>query len=156
VRLGAILGAGERARSIASAIESARHALRRRAGPPFRYLYFVWRRPFLVAGQGTFIDALLGEAGGINCAPPERGRYPELAIEEVEATDADVLLLSSEPFPFREKHRSELAGRFPRERILLVDGELLSWHGVRMAEGLLYLGEIGKRVGALLGNEGKG
>jgi ABC-type Fe3+-hydroxamate transport system substrate-binding protein len=145
--LGAILGEEEPAARIASAIERARNALQVDRPLPFRYLYFIWRRPFMVAGPGTFIEGFLAEAGGINVAPGDRGRYPELVMTEIEATEADVLLLSSEPYPFGEGQRLELAASFPRCRVLLVDGELLSWHGVRMIEGLPYLGSLARRIG---------
>ncbi len=153
LRLGGILGTDERARAITSSIERARLDLRRGGVRPFRFLYFIWRRPFMVAGPETFIDGLLAEAGGINCAPRDRGRYPELGAEEVETAGADVLLLSSEPFPFRDVHRTELRARFAADRILLVDGELLSWHGVRLIEGLPYLGNLTRHIGDLLPNE---
>lgn len=142
--LGDVLEVEERAAALASEIDGARLALHQVA-KRFRYLYFIWRRPFMVAGPDTFIDGLLTEAGGRNCAPRDRGRYPQLGIDEIERTDADVLLLSSEPFPFREAHRLELASRVSGDRVLLVDGELLSWHGVRMIEGLRYLGELARR-----------
>jgi hypothetical protein len=50
------------------------------------------------------------------------------------------VLLSSEPFPFKEKHLEELSQLtgFPRERFALVDGELLSWHGSRTPLGIDY------------------
>jgi ABC-type Fe3+-hydroxamate transport system substrate-binding protein len=149
--LGARLGLPEHADALVSDIERARDRLRARARP-FRYLYFVWRRPYRVAAPDTFIAAFLAEAGGINAAPSDRGRYPEVQVFEVESSDADVLFLSSEPFPFREEHaaelRSALARRF-RERVQLVDGELLSWHGARLRHGVPYLARLADRIASL-------
>ena len=141
--LGALLGSPERGAALADEIEAARVGLPAR---PFRYLYLIWRRPYMAAGPGTFLDSFLGEAGGVNAAPADRGRYPELEDSEIAGSGADVVLLSSEPFPFRDEHRDELAPRFPRERILLVDGELLSWHGVRLREGVPYLRQLARSV----------
>jgi ABC-type Fe3+-hydroxamate transport system substrate-binding protein len=143
--LGSVLGEPDRGEQLARDIERERSKL---APSPrsFRYLYLIWRRPYMAAGPGTFVDSFLGEAGGVNAAPTDRGRYPEITADEVGASDADVLLLSSEPFPFRDAHRSELAGRLPEDRILLVDGELLSWHGVRLREGVRYLLLLQSRI----------
>lgn len=150
--LGALLGVPERTFALVSDIERARRAMRESARP-FRYLYFVWRRPYMVAARGTFIASLLAEAGGINVAPADRGRYPEVQAGDVESSNADVLLLSSEPFPFREEHASELRSALAgdlRERILLVDGELLSWHGARLRDGVPYLARLSERIASLI------
>jgi ABC-type Fe3+-hydroxamate transport system substrate-binding protein len=146
--LGARLGVAEQAESVVSQIERARLSLRE--SRPFRYLYFVWRRPYMVAGEGTFIASFLGEAGGINAAPAGRGRYPEVDAAFIESSGADVLLLSSEPFPFREEHAAELGsalGRRFEKRILPVDGELLSWHGARLSQGVPYLARLVAQLG---------
>jgi ABC-type Fe3+-hydroxamate transport system substrate-binding protein len=150
--LGVRLGVPEPADAIGSDIDRARRALRESARP-FRYLYFVWRRPYLVASSDTFIAGFLAEAGGINVAPTDRGRYPEVEAQEIESSDADVLLLSSEPFPFGEADaselRSKLGSRF-RECVVLVDGELLSWHGARLRHGVPYLARLKQRIAGLM------
>jgi ABC-type Fe3+-hydroxamate transport system substrate-binding protein len=151
--VGGLVGEEERASALVREIEAALREVRSQARA-FRYLYLIWRKPYMVAGPGTFVDALLAEAGGIDAAPTGRGRYPEMSIEEIAATEADVLFLSSEPFPFRERHRQELLGAFPErrsdDRVLLVDGELLSWHGARLREGIPYLGALGGRIDEML------
>jgi ABC-type Fe3+-hydroxamate transport system substrate-binding protein len=134
--LGELLDEPEAALSIAEEIERALAAVRTAARRSKRYLYFIWRRPYMVAGPGTFIDALLAEAGFVNASPADRGRYPEMGSEEIARSGAEVFFLSSEPFPFVEKHRAELGAE---TRTVLVDGELLSWHGARLALGLPYL-----------------
>jgi len=92
----------------------------------------------MAVGPDTFLSAMLGEAGGINeCTGADR--FPVVTLEELRARKG-VLLLSSEPFPFADRHVAALleAG-VARERIHLVDGELLSWHGSRLRLGLPYL-----------------
>jgi len=42
------------------------------------------------------------------------------------------VLLSSEPYPFRDKHREELQALLPHATIRLVDGEMFSWYGSRL------------------------
>ena len=101
----------------------------------------------MVAGPETFIEALLAEAGFVNAAPRAQGRYPEMGIADIARSGADVLLLSSEPFPFEEKHRAELISELGTDAAaLLVDGELLSWHGARLRLGLPYLRSLAERV----------
>ena len=143
-KLSRLLGAPENGERLADAIERERAKLR--PGDGFRYLYFIWQEPFMVAGVDTFIDALLAEAGGVNCAPDDRGRYPAMTEDDVRQSDAEVLLLSSEPFPFDDGHAEALDARFPGQEVRLVDGQLLSWHGARLREAFPYLGELAASV----------
>ncbi|HSF17441.1 MAG TPA: helical backbone metal receptor [Vicinamibacteria bacterium] len=141
--LGKLLGFDRAAQELASKIERRHQALRAK---PFRYIYLIWKRPYMAVGPDTFVDALLSEAGGINAAPT-RGRYPEMTVEELESSSTDVILLSTEPFPFTEEHATELLSQIRdpdrfRGRILIVDGQLLSWHGARLVEGLPYLAKL--------------
>jgi ABC-type Fe3+-hydroxamate transport system substrate-binding protein len=117
-----------------SAIAAARATVPR---APFRYVYLVWRRPWMAAGPDTFVAAMLAEAGGVNVVP--QGRYPEVEVGLLR--EADLVLLPSEPFPFQERHAAELgaATGLPLHRFRKVDGAMLSWHGTRMAQGLAYL-----------------
>jgi len=118
-----------------AAIERARGALRAARGDrTFRYAYLIWREPWMAAGADTFIASMLAEAGGVNALAGWQGRFPPIDPTALGAADLDVVLLSSEPFPFRERHRAELAAAsdLPLDRIRFVDGELMSWHGARM------------------------
>lgn len=116
-------------------------AIARRGARPFSYSYLCWWRPAMAASADTFIAAMLAEIGGRNVLAGDV-RYPIVQAEDVR--EADVLLLSSEPFPFAEKHRQEVAdwAGLPQERVLRVDGEACSWHGARMAEGFRALAEL--------------
>ncbi|HYN87051.1 MAG TPA: helical backbone metal receptor, partial [Ardenticatenaceae bacterium] len=103
----------------------------------WRYAYLIWRDPWMAAGTDTFISAMIGEAGGRNVL---EGRYPSLTLEDLLALAPDMVFLPSEPYPFAEAHLDELIGAgFGDGRLRLVDGEFLSWHGVRLLEGLPYL-----------------
>ncbi len=145
--LGHLLGEPKAALTLAEEIEQALARLRGDKWRPTRYLYFIWRRPYMVAGPETFIEALLAESGLLNAAPRNRGRYPEMGIEEIARSGAEVLLLSSEPFPFEEKHRAELIAELGNDaRAVLADGELLSWHGARLRQGLPYLRSLAERI----------
>jgi len=145
--LGTLLGhVGESTRLVESITrERVTLSETRRGTAGFRFLYLIWKNPYMVAGRDTFIDALLSEAGGENGAP-DRGRYPEVTREEIDAIDPDVVLLSSEPFPFSEDHARELRTPGCPLAVRLVDGRLLSWHGSSLRLALVYLRELSVSV----------
>jgi ABC-type Fe3+-hydroxamate transport system substrate-binding protein len=136
--MGTLLGRHEQGEALALQVEQALAEARAYAPTePRTYAYLIWRDPWLVAGQETFISDLLAQGGGHN---PFTGRYPEVTLDELH--DVERVLLASEPFPFAEQHREELlAAGFAPEQVRLVDGERLSWHGVRLLRGLPYLRE---------------
>ncbi len=128
-RWGDRLERSDEAEVAARAIEARLDALasRPRSHP---FLYFIWRRPWMVAGQETYVDALLGLGGGRNAE--SRSGYVEVELE-----DARLLaLLSDEPFPFKESHRAEVQAQMPSADVQLVGGDDLCWHGVRTIRGL--------------------
>lgn len=119
-------------------ISRARAAARQAASsrPPFTYAWLIWRRPWMAVGGDTFTSRLLSELGGTNVFADSKSRFPELTPHDFAARDPDRVLLSSEPFPFKDKHRDELvrATGLPADRFAFVDGELGTWHGVRLAQ----------------------
>ncbi len=112
------------------------HRLQRQ--PHRKVLYFIWKSPWMLAGRDTFIDHMLSVNGFTNLASATR--YPEIAIESLmdykEVTD---VFLSSEPYPFQERHVAELREVLPASvRITLVDGTYFSWYGSRIKEAFAY------------------
>ncbi|HCS21132.1 MAG TPA: cobalamin-binding protein [Bacteroidetes bacterium] len=105
-----------------------------------RVLYAIWKSPWMFAGQHTFISSMLELAGFSNVCPGER--YPELNEDEFIALKADLILLSSEPYPFSFGHIRELEAKVRDSRILLVNGEMFSWYGSRMTEFPAYLDNL--------------
>jgi ABC-type Fe3+-hydroxamate transport system substrate-binding protein len=140
--IGSAIGMTEEAERIALDIETREQRVRAAAAgrPPVRFAYLIWREPIMVAGTGTFVDALLGLAGGENVFTDSAERYPTVTATELADANPAAILLSSEPFPFQERHADELSGLtgLPREAFHLVDGELLSWHGSRTPLGIDY------------------
>ncbi len=128
--LGELTDRRERGQALAAEVRAGFAALAP-AATPRRVAYLIWRRPYMAAGGGTFVDDVL-RRGGLANAFGDRPRYPEVSAEEL--AGADALLLSSEPFPFAEKHRDELAAQAPGVPALLVDGELFSWWGSRLCD----------------------
>jgi ABC-type Fe3+-hydroxamate transport system substrate-binding protein len=95
-----------------------------------RTAYFIWRKPYMVAGKRTFIDAMLQKCGLVNVFEIER--YPEIDADVLVRANPDVILLSSEPYPFKEKHIAEFKAMLPGATIKVVDGEMFSWYGSRL------------------------
>lgn len=95
-----------------------------------RALYLMWKNPWMGAGKFTFINSMMEGIGLTNVL--QSTRYPELQAEEIQKLNPEVVLLSSEPFPFNERHRAELKQHLPKAKIILVDGEMFSWYGSRL------------------------
>lgn len=102
----------------------------------YKVLYFIWNSPKMVAGSNTFIDEMLNVAGFENLAPTER--YPEISDDEIAGLNPEVILLSSEPYPFKEKHIKRFKDISPNSIIKIVDGELFSWYGSRLLKAPTY------------------
>ncbi len=96
-----------------------------------RVAYFIWKNPTMVAASQTFIHEMLEMAGFENIFVTE-SRYPQISDEQLAAARPDLILLSSEPFPFKEKHVKEIQTVCPDADIRLVDGEIFSWYGNRL------------------------
>ena len=100
--------------------------------------YFIWRDPWMAAGNNTFIDDMLQRCGFTNAFANLDSRYPEISHLQLQTSHLDMILLSSEPYPFKEKHIAELQEIFPLAQIKLVDGELFSWYGSRLMKSARY------------------
>ena len=98
----------------------------------------------MVAGKGTFIDDMLQKCGLINVF--ENNRYPEIDDKTLITANPDVILLSSEPYPFRDKHITEFKALVPNSKVILVDGELFSWYGNRLLHAPQYFDKLVKRL----------
>ncbi|WP_188815262.1 ABC transporter substrate-binding protein [Hymenobacter cavernae] len=108
---------------------------------PVSAAYFIWRKPYMVAASGTFINDLLTRAGFRNIFAGQ-SRYPEITREQLADAAPQVIFLSSEPYPFKEKHVSEFAEMCPKAAIRIVDGELFSWYGSRLRYSAAYFREL--------------
>jgi ABC-type Fe3+-hydroxamate transport system substrate-binding protein len=128
-RVGELAGRETEANSLAQNIDSGFSRLNM-PSCDLRVAYLIWRKPYIVAGKGTFIDAMLNRCGLTNAFDTER--YPEVTSEQLLTAKPDVVLLSSEPYPFKEKHIAEFKALLPEAIIKLVDGELFSWYGSRL------------------------
>ncbi len=136
--IGLITGSSEKAGEIISNIKKtlppAPSALKTAA-------YLIWKDPFMTIGGDTFISEMLAYAGFQNLFAAQK-RYPETDIEELSRLAPEFLFLSSEPYPFKEKHQAALQEALPQSKVIIVDGEMFSWYGSRMAKAGDYFREI--------------
>ena len=119
--------------------------------PERRVLYLIWKDPWMTVSRDTYISRTLALFGLRTVPESAADRYPKLADLRAEA--ADLVLLSSEPYRFRERHLAEVA-QLMGKPALLVDGEMTSWYGPRAIEGLAYLKGFVRRTLTATGTPG--
>lgn len=135
--------AGVMAASISSQLSSAACET-----PARSVAYFIWRKPYMVAAGSTFIDAMLGAAGFRN-AFAGLDRYPEITFDVLQVARPDLIFLSSEPYPFSEKHMARFQAVCPSARVLIVDGEMFSWYGSRLLRAADYFKNLHEEIARL-------
>jgi ABC-type Fe3+-hydroxamate transport system substrate-binding protein len=107
--------------------------------------YLIWKDPFMTVGGDTFINDMLKYAGFQNVFENQK-RYPELTFENLKAFNCNVILLSSEPYPFKESHVKELQSVLPDTTMILVDGEMFSWYGSRLIKAPAYFRQLQNQI----------
>lgn len=117
----------ETARVIGECKESLEKVKGTRSG---KVIYLIWKNPWMAAGKNTFIDHMLTYLGYENLIKDDR--YPELTDDKIKELHPDIILFSSEPFPFTKKHLNQAESQWPKSMSQLVDGELFSWYGSRL------------------------
>jgi ABC-type Fe3+-hydroxamate transport system substrate-binding protein len=138
--LGALTGREQAAASLAGSIRQQFDGLTA-ADASLRTAYFIWRDPWMVAGGDTFIHHMLEQCGFVNIFRGQ-DRYPTIVLDELADRRCELVLLSSEPYPFRDKHIAEIREVLPAGRIRLVDGEMFSWYGSRLLESPAYFRQL--------------
>ncbi|MEM9529956.1 MAG: helical backbone metal receptor [Pseudomonadota bacterium] len=103
--------------------------------------YLIWQKPHMAVGSQTFIHSVFEQLNLRNVFA-DRPRYPEITLEELRERKPDWVLLSSEPFPFTDRHVDEFREALPGSSTTLVDGEMFSWYGSRLALAPDYFHEL--------------
>lgn len=112
----------------------------KRSVNPLKVAYLIWQKPYILAAKDTFIDDMLQRCGWQNAFNTQR--YPQVTADELQATNPDVIMLSSEPFPFRQKHAQAIQQLCPQSQVILVDGEMFSWYGNRLLKAAPYFQQL--------------
>ena len=102
--------------------------------------YFIWNDPYMVAGNNTFINEMLKVCGLQNVFISDR--YPEVTKTQIISAAPEIIFLSSEPFPFKEKNVLEFQKMCPGAKVLVVDGEMFSWYGSRLLKATTYFKQL--------------
>ncbi len=111
----------------------------------YRTAYLIWKDPYMTVGGDTFISEMMKFCGLKNIFELQ-SRYPEVSIHHLSSIHCQLLLLSSEPYPFQQKHVDELNQVLPGTKIMLVDGEMFSWYGSRLQHAPSYFAQLQKLV----------
>ncbi|MDF3077549.1 MAG: cobalamin-binding protein [Sphingobacteriaceae bacterium] len=136
-QVGEICGRTSEAVGLGEKIGAGFEALATSSGKMLRVAYLIWKDPYMLAGKGTFIDDMLNLGGWKNAIDIER--YPVLTSEQLAEAHPDIIFLSSEPYPFSEKHIDEFRPICPGAAVFVVDGEMFSWYGSRLQFAPEYL-----------------
>ena len=140
--IAAVLGGSPKGEEIAADIEarSQRVAAAAAEREPTSFAYIIWSKPWMSVNEDTFAHALLTNAGGVNVFADRKERYPEISLEELGEANPDIILLCTEPYPFKSSDVVDLAAEIDVSmgRIFIADGEYLSWHGSRTPAGIDY------------------
>lgn len=142
--IGQLSGKSESANRLASVIEADLFALSTEFTPR-NAVYLIWKDPYMTVGGDTFINDML-KICGLNNVFSQKLRYPEVTVEEIKAVSPNVVLLSSEPYPFREKHIELLERQLPGVKIRLADGEMFSWYGSRLLHSANYFRDLRTQI----------
>ncbi len=138
--IGVLSGKEKEALSIINQIKKAFAALPK-IEKPVKTAYLIWQEPYMTIGGDTFINDMLQQCGFQNIFAG-KARYPGTSIAQLQTAHCQLLLLSSEPYPFKQKHLDELKLLLPQTRIRLVDGEFFSWYGSRLLKAPEYFNKL--------------
>lgn len=131
-----LCNAEERGREITQEIQTNFKTIQPLSNSP-KVAYLIWKDPFMGVGTKTFVDTVLTDFMGMQNALGDQERYPALDMDNL--PEIDYVFLSTEPYPFKEKHFEEVQRYFPDAKIMLVDGEYFTWYGSRLIGTPKYL-----------------
>jgi ABC-type Fe3+-hydroxamate transport system substrate-binding protein len=145
--IGGVFGADAAAERLCASLEAALDVVQARAFPPRDVLYLIWRDPWMGVSPDTYIARTLELVGWRSHPLSPEDRYPSVELERF-AGRVDHVLLSSEPYHFKERHLAEVRDLVPRADVSLIDGEMTSWYGSRAITGVRYLADFADRLAA--------
>lgn len=140
LEVGKLVGKQKESKNLVDKLNHDFEDLKTISSESYNTLYFIWKDPFMIAGKDTFIHDILKRTNLENSTT--QNRYPILDEGKIKELSPQIILLSSEPYPFKEKHVQEFAQTLPNAYIRVVDGELFSWYGSRLKYTVSYLKEL--------------
>ena len=132
-QIGVLVGAYSKANKMVEAIRQSTKGLAETAskGLVKTAAYFIWKKPYMVAGSDTFIDEMM-KLCGLKNIYSKQDRYPEIDIADLQVIKPDVIMLSTEPYPFKQIHVDDFQALLPDSQVILVDAMYFSWYGSRL------------------------
>lgn len=140
-QIGTAFGRTREAETLCSRFEQAYREARKRKFPERKVLYLIWKDPWMTVSRDTYISRTLAVFGLQTLPGSAAARYPRISLEESWLQEAELVLLSSEPYRFREKHLHDIKNTLHKPAYL-IDGEMTSWYGPRAIRGLRYLSDF--------------
>jgi len=147
--MGVLTGTESAARRILDSIAQARtEALVQASEPPLRVLCPIWKDPYMTVNHDTFVDSVIRNCGGQNIFADSAERYPQFMLEEAARRNPEVVLLPTEPYHFSESDVPEFEKMWSTvpsirdRRVHIVEGELLSWYGPRLARAFVVVSQL--------------
>ncbi len=141
-QFGSTFGREHDAESLCVRFQRAYDAVAAGSYPERRVLYLIWKDPWMTVSRDTYISRTL-RLFGLRTLPEAAGeRYPRL--DDLNMDGVDLVLLSSEPYRFGEKHLAQIT-TLTGKPALVIDGEMTSWYGPRAVAGLVYLADFARR-----------
>lgn len=165
-----------RVREIERAYDYTELSMRSEDREPIKVFAPIWKDPWMTFNQDTYMHDVLSICGGQNVfAERERMyplradlgeapalsfddpriagrdiRYPRVTLAEVAAKQPDVILLPDEPYIFTEDdadifYQMDIPAA-KHGHIYVIQGALLSWHGVRLGYALQELPPLFDKV----------
>jgi ABC-type Fe3+-hydroxamate transport system substrate-binding protein len=146
--LGNIINKQEKAAKLIAAIQFKYNEFKYfiKDKPIQKTAYFIWSNPWMVAGNSTFINELL-KLNKFENIYQNLERYPLISLEQLQGKNPSLVLLSSEPYPFKEKQALEISTFVSNQtKILFCDGELFSWYGSRLKLAFDYFKKLHQKI----------
>jgi len=143
-KLGELTQTKEKASQIIDEIKLAFKALKPKPNNLKSAVYLIWDNPKMTVGRETFINDMLQKTGFSNLMTT--ARYPEISEEVLQSLKPEYVLLSSEPYPFKEKHIDQFKKILTSSKVIIVDGEMFSWYGSRMLKAAKYFISLQKQI----------
>ncbi|MEO8173513.1 MAG: helical backbone metal receptor [Sediminibacterium sp.] len=143
--IGEITGTYSKALALIDQVKKGFEIFPSRITKKYRVAYLIWKDPYMSVGGDTFISNLL-QVSGFENVLSDQMRYPQVTAAELRSKNTELVFLSSEPYPFKQKHIDELQAELPDVKIILVDGEIFSWYGSRMQYVGSYIKELWQKI----------
>ncbi len=133
-------------RELAAALARVRRGAR--GLPPLSVLYLIWTSPWMTVSRDTYVSRTLALVNWHTVGDDPEVRYPTVELDAGLLEETDLVLFSSEPFPFSERHVEEFRQRWPAPPAAAIDGEIASWYGSRAIRGFAELEKLARRLAA--------